>query len=66
MLTLKEMVPFPEYWISMKKHEFYIFYSEDVEEKVHFKLVKTYANSFCIDEEDQSEIMGRVINGSFL
>ena len=46
----------------MKKHEFYIFYSEDEKEQVPFKLVKTYINRFCIDEEDQSEIIGRVIH----
>ena len=50
----------------MKKQEFYIFYSEDEKEQVPFKLVKTYANRFSIDEEDQSEVMGRVIHDSFL
>ena len=40
----------------MKKQEFYIFYSE--KDEIHLKLVKAYANRFCIDEDDQSEVMG--------
>ena len=47
----------------MRKQEFYIFYPKDEKDQLPFKLVKTYTNRFCIDEEDQSEIMGRVIHG---
>ena len=44
----------------MKKQEFYIFYSESEDSNstnFYYKLVKTYANRFCINEDDQSEIM---------
>ena len=47
----------------MKKQKFYIFYSEsENSDSINFfyKLVKTYANRFCINEDDQSEIMGGV------
>ena len=40
----------------MKKQQFYIFYSE--KDEIHLKLVKAYTNRFCIDEDDQSEVMG--------
>ena len=42
----------------MKKQEFYIFYSKNEVDKVEFRLVKTFTNWFCINEDDQSEIMG--------
>ena len=42
----------------MKNQEFYIFYSENEKDQIHFKLVKTYTNRFSIDEDDQSEVMG--------
>ena len=45
----------------MKKQEFHIYYlgSSD-SNNLCYKIVKTYANRFCINEEDQSEIMGGV------
>ena len=42
----------------MKNQNFYIFYSENEKDQIHLKLVKTYTNRFCIDEDDQSEVMG--------
>ena len=53
----------------MRNQEFYIFYSESKDSditKLCHKLVKTYVNPFCIDEEDQSEIMGGVKHGTEL
>ena len=41
----------------MKKQHFYIFYSENDENEIPVKLVKTYMNNFCIDEEYQSEVI---------
>ena len=44
----------------MKKQYLYIFYSENsVLEKygIPEKLVKTYMNHFCINEENQSEVI---------
>ena len=45
----------------MKKQHFYIFYSENEKsaetEDVQFKLVKSYMNYFCINEDDQAEVI---------
>ena len=45
----------------MKKQHFYIFYSENEKsaetEDVQFKLVKSYMNSFCINEDNQAEVI---------
>ena len=40
----------------MKKQILYIFYSE--KDEIYLKLVKTYTNRFCIDEDEQSEVIG--------
>ena len=40
----------------MKNQHFYIFYSEKNE--IYLKLVRAYTNRFCIDENDQSEVIG--------
>ena len=42
----------------MKKQEFYIFYSKNEEDNLEIRLVKTFTNWFCINEDDESEIMG--------
>ena len=39
----------------MKENNFYVFYSE--KDEVHLKLVKLYTNRFCIDEDDQNEVI---------
>ena len=41
----------------MKKQYFYIFYSENEKNEIPNKLVKTYMNCCCINEEYQSEII---------
>lgn len=47
----------------MRKQDFYILYAEKNrkrttdKQEVHLKLVKTYANNFCINEDDQCEII---------
>ena len=47
----------------MRKQDFYILYAEKNSQRttdkqeVHLKLVKTYANNFCINEDDQCEII---------
>ena len=41
----------------MKNQHFYIFYSEIEDNDLPFKLMKAYMNGFCINEEDQSEVI---------
>ena len=41
----------------MKKQYFYIFSSEDEINETPMKLVKTYMNHFCINEENHSEVI---------
>ena len=43
--------------ISMKKQEFYVFYPENHERKIECKLIKAYINRFCINENDQNEVI---------
>ena len=42
----------------MKRQRFYIFYSENEENAIEYRLLKAYVNRFCIDEEYQSEVSG--------